>query len=360
MKHKPVGHRSSFLVDCRYVGNSGIGRYTVEMIRNLNKCDIDLYLLGNKETINKHFEFDKHIVEFDYPVLSISEQLGFIRLRRHFDVYWNPHINIPIFKSFAKKNICTFHDLTPFLGFFGWRQKLYLLIMIMILKFRGYIVIFDTNYVSRRLRFLSFRKQIVIPLAPKNIFCAKETIPNRNNCESINSDEQAYALCVGNLKPHKNLGMVISVWNDEPSISKKYKLKIVGSGGLRTTSKKQLIQQAISNENIEFLGNINDAELADLYRNASIFIMPSLSEGFGLPVLEAQASGTRVLCSNTSCLPEVGGDGCVYFNPRSEKELIRAIQNIELNRDLICLGKFNASKYSWKTSGQSLERLIFE
>ncbi|MCI8620637.1 MAG: glycosyltransferase family 4 protein [Clostridia bacterium] len=85
-------------------------------------------------------------------------------------------------------------------------------------------------------------------------------------------------------------------------------------------------------ENVVHTGIVTESELVDLYNLVDLFIFPSLYEGFGLPVIEAMACGTKVVSSNSSSLPEVGGDKIPYFDPKNVDEMAEAIEK-ELERE---------------------------
>jgi glycosyltransferase involved in cell wall biosynthesis len=113
-------------------------------------------------------------------------------------------------------------------------------------------------------------------------------------------------------------------------------------------------------EGIEFTGFITDAQLKWLYQHTACYVFPSLSEGFGLPGLEAMIHGAPVASSDATCLPEINGDGAIYFNPRDVKDMTAKISTVlsdkKLAYDLIYKGKKQASKYSWqRMAKQTLE-----
>jgi len=348
---------TTLLVDCRFLGESGIGRYLVEILRSLDVREIDVWFLGSSSIIKEYLDIDSNIIEFISPVFSFSEQIEFVKIQKEFDVFWTPHFNIPFFTTLAKKNIVTLHDGTPLMGSFDFIKKFYFIFAILIIKLKKYHVIFDSHFIASQFEIVNFTEQFIIPLAPKDIFKL-----NRSISEQYDNKKLRYALCVGNLKPHKNLKIVIDYWNTNELISDKYRLVIVGAGDLRTSSKESLIISSAGNKKIEFLDRVCDEDLVNLYQNASFFIMPSFSEGFGLPVLEAQACGTLVLCSTATSLPEVGGIGCIYFDPSSFQSFSNAIivaENIVIASEIRKLGSDNICRFSWsKASSQLLDIII--
>ena len=107
---------------------------------------------------------------------------------------------------------------------------------------------------------------------------------------------------------------------------------------------------------IVFTDFVSDEELAALYQNAAVYVFPSLCEGFGLPPLEAMAYDLPVVCSNSSCLPEILGEAAEYFNPESVDDMAGKIGSVlsdkNLQSRLISSGRERIKKYSWKKMAQ--------
>jgi glycosyltransferase involved in cell wall biosynthesis len=105
-------------------------------------------------------------------------------------------------------------------------------------------------------------------------------------------------------------------------------------------------------EGVVFPGYVEDADLAALYSGATLFVMPSLYEGFCMPVLEAMACGTPVVCSDASSLPEVVGDAALTFNPRDgaamAAQVSRVLADDALRADLVARGFERVRRFTWK------------
>ena len=113
-------------------------------------------------------------------------------------------------------------------------------------------------------------------------------------------------------------------------------------------------------ESVRFLGPVDDADLPALYSAATVFVFPSLYEGFGLPVLEAMSCGTPVACANTSSLPEIVGQAARQFDPRSVAEIKEAVgallEDDPLRADLAARGLVRANHFSWLRTAASTLR----
>lgn len=116
--------------------------------------------------------------------------------------------------------------------------------------------------------------------------------------------------------------------------------------------------------NVVWLGRVSDTQLADMYRRARLFALPSLYEGFGIPPLEAQSCGCPVAISNSSCLPEIYGDSAIYFDPKSSENiasvLAGALADAQLLESYSKRGLINKDRFSWETSGEKYWGLIRE
>jgi glycosyltransferase involved in cell wall biosynthesis len=157
-----------------------------------------------------------------------------------------------------------------------------------------------------------------------------------------------FALYVGNIKPHKNLERLIEAFHLVRGEGfEQLKLLIIGD----QISKFPRLRRAVD---VRFLGFVGDDTLAALYRLATVFVFPSLYEGFGLPPLEAMASGTPVVTSDVSSLPEVVGDAAVLVDPYSAKSIADGIQRVlvdpDLRETLRRRGLERARAFSWEAS----------
>ena len=158
-----------------------------------------------------------------------------------------------------------------------------------------------------------------------------------------------YCLAVSSLSENKNfprLAQAISNINFEG-------FNMLIAGGVMPT-----LQETTQELNVNYLGYVTNEELKYLYANASLFLFPSLYEGFGIPPLEAMISGCPVISSNTSSLPEILGDACCYIDPLNVNDMAEKIGSLLLNPEelnkLTVRGLYQAAKYNWKKSAEAL------
>jgi glycosyltransferase involved in cell wall biosynthesis len=164
-----------------------------------------------------------------------------------------------------------------------------------------------------------------------------------------------FALYVGNIKPHKNLERLIDAFDlVRRGGFERLELLIIGDQISKYPRLRRAVDKHKLHKHVRFLGFVPDDTLAALYRLATVFVFPSLYEGFGLPPLEAMASGTPVVTSNRSSLPEVVGDAAVLVDPYSAASIADGIQQVlsdpELRRSLSARGLARAREFSWDAS----------
>lgn len=169
-----------------------------------------------------------------------------------------------------------------------------------------------------------------------------------------------YILFVGNIEPRKNLERLIrafDLFRNETGMP--HKLVLAGGRGWRNENIYRVAENITHSGDVIFTGYIAEQEKTELYRNASLFVYPSLYEGFGLPPLEAMQNGCPVVCSNAASLPEVVGDSALMADPYDENALAEAIAGAlsedELCSLLISNGYKRAQSFSWKESSWKLK-----
>ena len=160
-----------------------------------------------------------------------------------------------------------------------------------------------------------------------------------------------FFLTVGTLQPRKNLQRLIEAFIRMPQ-NHDTQLVIAGKVGWLGEPLQALIDTAGARNRIHLVGFVPDATLYGLLASARAFVFPSLYEGFGMPVLEAMASGTAVVCANTSALPEVAGDAAVLFDPLSVESMCTALTRVDNDDALVAMcverGLERVQHYTWE------------
>ena len=220
------------------------------------------------------------------------------------------------------------------------------------------------------------KKDTVVAIHPgiKNTITLKPHVFSMNQLKAKYGISDNYVLFVGTLQPRKNITRLIEAFDQviKSSSSKVIKLSgpvpedlqliVVGKKGWLYESILQTPQNLGIEDKVKFLEGVPDDELTLFYKHALCYVLPSLYEGFGLPVLEAMKHGCPVITSKISSLPEAGGDAALYVDPGDAKDIaekmIQVITNEELRDEMREKGKIQVKKFSWeKTARATLEVL---
>jgi len=212
---------------------------------------------------------------------------------------------------------------------------------------------------------ISAEKCIVTPIPPD------ETFFETASAESIQQVKEKYGLTptkqyiyfIGNLEPRKNLTTLIQAYRLLPQhLKEQYGLVLAGGKGWKTEATQQALDEAIeAGEAIKHIGFIDQADSAALYQGAALFAMPSLYEGFGMPVLEAMASGIPVVAADIPVLREVGDTYATYADPRNPQAFADALAaSLETPRPPREVLQENVRRYSWETNIQTILKCYTE
>ena len=359
-------------IDARMLGSGfGLARYVQQLVKHLEKVDLkNQYILFMRQANWDEFEpanpnFKK--VPADIPWYSWAEQIklpGLIK-KQKIDLMHFPHWNVPLL--YSGKFIVTIHDLIMYhfpraeastLGPFTYwiKDRLHRLI-INNAAHNAKNIITTSKFTKEDLcKNLNIdEKKIVITYQapfPKNI---EPTIINIRSFFADRGIDKNYVLYVGAAYPHKNLENLIKAWQIFQKSYDDYQLVLIGRDDFfyrrlqAQTNKAQV-------KNIIFAGFAPDNDLEAIYHHASLYIFPSLYEGFGLPPLEAMAYNVPVASSDRSCLPEILQDAAYYFNPEKPQEISDAMQHLLIDKNLrqrlIERGQKLCTRYSWDQLAQ--------
>jgi glycosyltransferase involved in cell wall biosynthesis len=165
-----------------------------------------------------------------------------------------------------------------------------------------------------------------------------------------------YILALGSADPRKNISTLVQAYSLLPvALQQRYRLVIVWTHHFLASELNEKIQRLGLKDQVQFLQQVSDENLALLYNAASLFVFPSKYEGFGLPLLEAMACGTPVTASSNTSIPEIAGDAALYFSADDANamagQMAQLLMDRELQKALIIKGFERASKFSWMNCG---------
>jgi glycosyltransferase involved in cell wall biosynthesis len=177
--------------------------------------------------------------------------------------------------------------------------------------------------------------------------------------------QDEFVMYAGNVKPHKNLGRLIEAFDLVRKRGLDYlKLIMIGDDISKYTALRRAVHQHQLHKYVRFLGYLPEETLAVMYRLAGVFVFPSLYEGFGLPPLEAMASGTPVIVSNLSSMPEVAGDAALLVDPYDPHAIAdgiyRVLTDADVRKDLRRKGVARAGQFSWEQSVRRVRKIYSE
>jgi glycosyltransferase involved in cell wall biosynthesis len=362
-------------IDARKLRDYGIGTYVRNLLRHLSRIDSTTeYVLlcmgedcGALEALGENF---RAVVDSSAPY-SIREQLSVpMDLRREgINLFHAPHYVLPPLTPC--RSIVTIHDCIHL------RFPQYLPNRLAYAYARASLWI-ATHRSSRVLTVSEASKRDIlkyfrVPAAKIDVIynAIDERFGEAPDDEEVGRVRERYqlndpfVLYAGNIKPHKNLERLIEAFHElRRGDLEHVKLLIIGDEISKYASLRRAVHHYKLHKHVRFFGFVPDKTLAVLYRLASVFVFPSLYEGFGLPPLEAMASGTPVITSNVSSLPEVVGDAALLIDPYDASAIAVAMRQVltepALREDLRRRGLQRVREFSWERSVRRVREIYGE
>jgi glycosyltransferase involved in cell wall biosynthesis len=304
------------------------------------------------------------------PIYWTQGRFAFELWKDHPEVLWMPMQTMPFIRRGGLKSIITIHDLAfkYFPKHFEQKDLLKLnLFSDYAIKNANKIIAVSESTKNDILKFYpeinAEKIQVIYHGIDQEIFSAPRNLEEEKATLVRFGVKKEYLLYVGAIQPRKNIKNLIRAF-EKIKKEKVSDLQLVLAGGEAWLSQDtiKMAQKSPFAEDIKITRKLVFADVATFLRGAKIFILPSLYEGFGLPILEAFAAKVPVIAANNSSLPEVGGDGALYFDAQNFNELadkIKELLNSEsLRSDLITKGTEQLKKFSWeKCAKETLEFL---
>jgi len=348
----------------------GISRYFYEIMKRFydyNEVSFMLSLLySNNEYIKKSKFYNKFILKgFIFPgrykIENVINKLYSKILLKHsnYDIFHPTYYDSYFIKYLGKKPfVLTVYDMIheKFRNLYNHKDK-----TIEIKKYLMYnakkIIAISRNTKKDILNYTNIKEnKIEVIYLANSLSIDNELQVSSNN--TLNNLPNNYILFVGRRDKYKNFGNLVKAIGKLLYEDKDLYLLCVGGGNFTPEERNMFYNMKIANKIYHL--DVDDYGLTHLYRQAKLFVFPSLYEGFGIPILEAFANDCPVVCSNRSALPEVAGKAALYFDPediRSIKSSVEIVlENSKLRASLIEKGKNRIKYFTWdKTAKETIE-----
>lgn len=347
----------------------GLARYVEQLVKHLLEIDSAneyvLFLKNDNFSLVSESQNIKKVLT-DIPWYSWAEQTKFKKIidKEEVDLMHFPHWNVPLF--YNKPFVVTIHDLIMY--HFPRAEATTLGPLKFWLKDRAHRILVKHAVKKAQSIFVTseFTKQDIhqtLGVPMEKMIVTYQAPFEKNKEEGIRNKElkdwginKPYVLYVGSAYPHKNLENLIKAWQifvDKHDHD--YQLVLVGKSSYfydRLVNDPSLALPLSRGGEVVYTGFVPDDELVELYRQASLYVFPSLYEGFGLPPLEAQKYNVPVVSSNASCLPEVLVDSALYFDPENGEQMAdimwTGLTDNNVRFELQNNAQENLKRFSWQ------------
>lgn len=339
---------------------TGIEEYTYQVIKNLrvllSENDVVLYIRSDQEV---SFEIPKRwrIKKLWAPRFWTQLRLSFEMLFHSPDVLFVPAHTVPMFHP--SKTVVTVHGLEyefcP--EAYSFWERFYMRCSIKFsVRAASTIICVSENTKSDLMKLYNVPKEKIV-VVYEGFSQPTASVP------AVTEIKNPYFLFIGRLEERKNIVRMIETFEIlKEQYQVPHTLMLAGKPGFGYEKIKRKIHDSKYRTCIKELGYVSEAEKHALLERADIFLFPALYEGFGIPVLDAQAAGVPVIASDISSLPEVGGAGAVYIDPLEVKSIVGAIQKIlsdkNFRNDIIEKGKRNTGRFSWTRCSKEIAQIF--
>lgn len=351
------------LVNARFLISplTGVQRYAKEMVRALHAVGRGRYDYvlavprgasrnpgGEVELLQDRSSLGGHLWE-QLRLPAIMKQTGA-------DLLWSPCGSGPLL---VRKQVVTVHDASVFAcpECFKWTYRTFHKTLLPLLSRRVLRLITVSEFSKSELLSYGIGNHGRISVIHNGINVRAFS----NGTNKVPADARKYILTVGSRDPRKNIARLLKAWKAiNPDLKRGLNLTIVGGGGRGYA--REVTGRVPSD--VLFLGYVAEQDLASLYAHATVFIYPSIYEGFGLPPLEAMACKTPVIVSNVASLPEICSDAALYCDPFNVEsiaaKIVELIENPSLQEELRRNGLERVKEFTWQKAVTELMNVFDE
>jgi glycosyltransferase involved in cell wall biosynthesis len=344
-------------IDARWL-HTGLGTYTFNLIKRLSESSEAPAIRAIIRNCDREriAPFCKRIQIVDAPIYTLREQFEVPFAARDTDLLHVPHYNIPLL--WRGKVLITVHDIIHLTNMTYRRNAKSWIYSWPMLKAATrkacHVITVSEHSKTQLIRRVGVPRE-KITVIYHGVSSDFDPSNQAGACSEVSATlgiGSRFLLYVGNLKPHKNLGLLLKAFSQLCTRKvRDMQLLIVGDD---SQWKMPLVKECRDlglNGRVIFVSKVRYELLLRIYAAAELLVMPSLEEGFGFPVLEAMASGTPVVCARASALPEVAGDAVEYFDPYRVDNLVDAIARVfdspSLQASLRHKGLDRARRFTW-------------
>ena len=360
-------------IDARILSRplTGIGRYTLEMCRALNKTGIfNLYLYSPAPINSEHLKYldgsSFRIQGFDNIVhrqVWAGLYLPLMARRDEIDLFWGPAHRLPRLLPSNIAKIVTIHDLVW--KYFGETMRpasrlLEKYQMPNSIRSSHHIITVSQSTATAVLKEYEVEPSKINVVYPAATL--RPDVPPFSKLSELGIDKPFY-LFVGTPEPRKNICRLLKAHAGlSTNLKEKAMLVIAGGHGWGDLQLAKVIEDLDISSSVLVTGYVDETVLAALYANTMFLAMPSLYEGFGLPIIEAMSRGKPVLTSNNSSMPEVAGNSGLLVDALSVNSILCGLEKLiddkKLRQKLAANALRNAQRYDWGKSAGQLAKIF--
>ena len=351
--------------------------YILNLLRQFGKLDQESeFFLYHRSNFNPELappNFSNYkIFQKDFPFLWTQIRFAWEIWKKNPDVLWMPMAALPIVRKKNLKTAVTIHDLAfkRFPEYFTKKD----------LRKLNFFADYSIKNADKIIAISEATKKDILKFYPEvneekikviyhgfsaDVFSEARDLEKEEQLKKELGIEGEYILYSGALQPRKNLEKLIEAYDAYKKRSKSaIKLVLSGEKAWLWEGIEKGVQESPYLKDIIMPGKLKFCDIGHLFRGASVFVYPSLYEGFGITILEAYAAQIPLICASNSSLKEIGGQGALYFDASDADELSKQIEKIlsseEMRKELIAKGKERLRDFSWKKCAkETLEYLKY-
>lgn len=352
------------------IANGGVGVYIYQLVKHLLEVDgssefvlmrygqgyLDIYRNPRARVVffSKRGRFLRQAFEQDYRRVARALALDLVHFPNQFGGIFFPR---------SIRRIVTLHDLTPLLfpKMHPWLRVFAYKVGARFALRRADRIIVVSNHTGKDVRAFEPRCAPALVTVYSGVRMAGCAGAGDPAFLTRTGRQRPYILAVGVLEPRKNHTLLLAVLMRLIAEGHDLDLVIVGRPGWHWVDPRTSPEFQSLTDRVHILEDVADRDMAEYYRHAAVFAYPSWYEGFGLPVLEAMASGAPVVCSNSSAIPEAGGTAALYADPGDPpgfaRQIARVLSDGDLRRRMITSGLERARQLSWEQTARETIRV---